>query len=106
MKNVFYFAVITPKTTKINIGITVLLPVFLSSQMAISCTLSLSLFAFEEKQKVFETMCSTAKECPYLGKGCKSSSSTTVEETPLLVIAISLLQSEPRLKTKEQNKKS
>ena len=82
---------------------TVLLPVFLSLQMAITCTFSLSLFAFEAKQKAFETLSSTAKECPYLGKGCKSSSSTTLEEIPLLVIAISCLSSEPSLKTKEQN---
>ena len=33
MKNVFYFAVVTPKTAKINIGITVLLPGFLSINM-------------------------------------------------------------------------
>ena len=100
MKSVYYFAVVSPKTTKINIGMTALLPVFLSLQRAITCMVSLSHLAFEEKQKAFETKWFAAKKSPYLGKGCGGSSSTTVKEIPLLVIAISCLQSEPSLKNK------
>ena len=61
IKSVFYFAVVAPKTTKINIGVTVLLPVFLSLKRANTClSLSPSLLFPRKKTKDTEIIWSAS----------------------------------------------